>query len=102
MTATSVNAFSSLWLDALWKASWQGGIAVTLVMVVCWAVPKIPASMQCWLWRLALLKLLITGLWSVPLELPWLPSDEPLLVSAEPALASTDTSHIAASSSQLP
>lgn len=102
MTATSVNAFSSLWLDALWKASWQGGIAVTLVMVVCWAVPKIPARMQCWLWRLALLKLLITGLWIAPLELPWLPSDEPLLVSAEPALAGTDTSHIAASSSQLP
>jgi len=102
MTANSVNAFSSLWFDSLWKASWQGGIALILVVVVCWAVPKIPARMQCWLWRLAILKLLITGLWIAPLELPWLPADKPSLVSAEPALAGTDISYIAADSSQLP
>ncbi len=91
LTVTTINALSSLWAPLLWRASWQGGVALILILVICRAIRKIPAHVQCWLWRLAFLKLLIAGLWIVPLELRWLPPAEPMTVSGESEFLSTET-----------
>ena len=73
---TTINELAAAILPALWRASWQGGAALLLVFVLCRAVRRIPAQAQCWLWRLAYVKLLIAGVWMVPVELRWLPPPE--------------------------
>jgi beta-lactamase regulating signal transducer with metallopeptidase domain len=77
MFVTSINEFSTVWAEALWRATWQGGVALTLILVLGFAMRKIPAYVKCWLWRLAFFKLLIAGLWTVPLEFACLPQIGP-------------------------
>ncbi len=73
VTVSTINELSAAWAPLLWKASWQGGVALLLILVITRAVRKVPAHVQCWLWRLAFVKLLIAGLWIIPVELRWLP-----------------------------
>lgn len=56
----TVNQTGTTWCDAIWRASWQGGLALLLVFGICRLITKIPARFQCWLWRLAYLKLLLS------------------------------------------
>ncbi len=92
LTITTINELSSRCVPLLWRASWQGGVALILILVLCQAVRKIPARVQCWLWRLAFLKLLIVGLWIVPLEIRCLPPVEPVKVSGESELSAPEAS----------
>ena len=70
-----LDALAAGWAPAVWRASWQGAIAVALVWVVCRVVPRMSAPVRCWLWRLVCLKLLISLLWANPVaELPVLPA----------------------------
>ena len=74
----------ALWTDALWRASWQGGLALLLVLVVtrCWH--GMPPLLRVWLWRLAYLKLLVTFLWSGAITVPvtvHLPDNLPTIAS---------------------
>jgi len=62
------------WLAAAGRASWQGGIALGLVWVACRLFPRLPARWRCWLWRLALLKLLLSAALPGTLDVPILPS----------------------------
>lgn len=73
MTITMLNELSESGALLLWKATWQGGAALLLVFLVTRAVRRIPASAQCWLWRLAFLKLFIAGLAIASISLPCLP-----------------------------
>jgi beta-lactamase regulating signal transducer with metallopeptidase domain len=59
---------------ALWRASWQGGLALLLVWAVCRVFHRLPARAKSWLWRLAYLKLLVALLFAVPIDLPLLPA----------------------------
>ena len=77
VTVTTINELSAAWAPLLWNASWQGGVLLLLILVISLAVRKIPAHVQCWLWRLAFFKLLIAGLWISPVELRWLPPVKP-------------------------
>jgi beta-lactamase regulating signal transducer with metallopeptidase domain len=61
------------WMAAMVRASWQGAIAVALVWIVCKSVPRLPANIRCWLWRLALLKTLLAALPLGPFDVPILP-----------------------------
>ena len=61
------------WMAAMVRASWQGAIAVALVWIVCKSVPRLPANVRCWLWRLALLKTLLAALPLGPFDVPILP-----------------------------
>jgi len=47
------------WGDALWRASWQGGLALLLVALATCLWRRMPPLTQTWLWRLALLKVLL-------------------------------------------
>ena len=63
------------WLAALFRASWQGAIAVGLVWCLCRWATRMPPSVRCWLWRLVLVKFLLVAFWPGTIDLPWLPAD---------------------------
>jgi beta-lactamase regulating signal transducer with metallopeptidase domain len=71
------NPFAASWLAALWRACWQGGLALLLVWAVCRAFHRLPARAKSWLWRLAYLKLLVAFLCAAPIALPLLPRETP-------------------------
>jgi beta-lactamase regulating signal transducer with metallopeptidase domain len=88
----AVNAFAAAWAGAMGRASWQGAVALALA----WGTascngrhhgsvrPILPGGAQCWIWRLAYLKLLVALLWSTPVSLPLLRAAGS--ASARPAL----------------
>lgn len=69
-----LNLLAGSWLAALWRASWQGGLAMLLVWAVCRVFHRLPARAKSWLWRLAYLKLLAALLLATPIDLPLLPA----------------------------
>jgi bla regulator protein BlaR1 len=73
MSSGAIVHFSVEWGAALWRASWQGGLAITAVWIVCHVAPRIRPDLQCWLWRLAYLKLFVALIWATPFKLPLLP-----------------------------
>ena len=70
---TTWAAFADAWAAALWRASWQGGLAIALAWLLTQAFARMPATIRCWVWRLAFLKLLLALVWGTPLRLPLLP-----------------------------
>ncbi|MFN3649152.1 MAG: M56 family metallopeptidase [Armatimonadota bacterium] len=74
----------------LFRASWQGGIALTAAWGICRLFPRIGTRTRCWLWRLAYLKLLLALFWATPVALPVLPAPrEPAPTPARVAAPST-------------
>ena len=63
-----------VWGTAMFRATWQAGLAVLVVWVICLAAPSLPARVQTWLWRCALLKFLVVLGWSMPIPVPLLPA----------------------------
>jgi beta-lactamase regulating signal transducer with metallopeptidase domain len=75
-----VTMTSTVLCQAIWRASWQGAVVLLLVGALCRLFPKLPAAARCWLWRLALLKILLALVPLVafePLALRLLPSSTP-------------------------
>jgi len=70
----TLNAFADAWASSMWVACWQGGLALIFVGLIVRIFPSTPPSIRCWLWRLALLKLLVSFTWTKPIELPLLPA----------------------------
>jgi len=69
-----LNAFTQGWLAGLWRASWQGGLAVLLVWGITRAPIRLSAKVKVWLWRLAYFKLLSAFFWATPIDLAVLPA----------------------------
>jgi beta-lactamase regulating signal transducer with metallopeptidase domain/predicted deacylase len=78
MSIDPLNSVSAWILEGLFRASWQGGIAVLLVWGASALVPRLPAAVKSWLWRLVFLKMLLAFLWVRPIELMVLAPDEDL------------------------
>src|SRR5438128_367315 len=76
MVAGGVDGLAASWAEALWRACWQGGLALGVVLLLDRAVPRSPPRARCWLRRLAYLKLLIACGWATPVDLPLLPAGE--------------------------
>ncbi|HLK58741.1 MAG TPA: M56 family metallopeptidase [Chthonomonadaceae bacterium] len=72
------------WAAAIGRACWQGGLALLLAGLICRAFPRLSPRLQCWLWRLAYLKLLISLLCITPLNLPLLPPQPSSLLDSLP------------------
>lgn len=66
------------WLEAIWNASWQGGLALLAAFAICTAWRSLPPRAQCWIWRIAYIKLVVAMLWTVPLRLPLLGPEQPV------------------------
>ena len=89
MSISAFNELSANWAALLWKASWQGAAALLLILIVSRVVRQIPAQVQCWLWRLAFLKLLIAGIAIAPMELRWLPPLETASIEVPPIVVAS-------------
>ena len=70
--AVTLHLWGACWAAAMGRACWQGGGAIALAWALCRLLPRLPGRYQCWLWRLAYLKLLVAFVWTAPLELPLL------------------------------
>ncbi|MCA9100152.1 MAG: M56 family metallopeptidase, partial [Planctomycetales bacterium] len=67
-----IDAWADVWAAAVWRASWQGAIAVALAWFVCVTWRRLSPGWQCWLWRLAMLKFAVALLWAAPVDVPLL------------------------------
>jgi beta-lactamase regulating signal transducer with metallopeptidase domain len=74
-------------LQALWRASWQGAIAVLVVWCICHTFRKLSPNIRTWLWRLVSLKMLIVLIFPGALSLPVLPPQAQEVVVAPPMQA---------------
>lgn len=70
----SLNVVADGWLVSIWRACWQGTVALIFVWAIVALFPKISPTIRCWLWRLAFLKLLVSFVWTTPIDLPLLPA----------------------------
>jgi len=77
-----METFVSELVTRLATTSVQTALLVALVWALCRALPRLPASTQCWLWWVVALQAVV-GLIAAPLELPWLPAQ----ISAAPTAA---------------
>jgi len=90
-------------LSSLWRASWQGALALLFVGLLCRVLARrLTADAHCWLWRLSYIKLLVGLIWSGAILLPMLsPAPPPpsvkqpppifvSLAAAKPSAVSTD------------
>jgi len=73
---TSLTLCIDAWAVAMGRACWQGGSALLLAWALC-RLLRLAPQVQCWIWRLAYLKLLIAFCWSHPINLPLLPAPAP-------------------------
>src|SRR5258707_2812526 len=67
-----VNDWAATWCDAMWHATWIGGLAILAAWAITTLFPQTPIFARSWLWRLVYLKLVVVLFWSVPIELPFL------------------------------
>jgi len=70
----SANPLLATWAAALWRACWQGGLALLLVWAVSRAWKTMPPRLREWLWRLAYLKLLFAWVCAGAVTLAILPT----------------------------
>ena len=90
----SIAGFADAWAAAMWRASWQGAVALALAWVITRTFARVPPALKCWVWRLAYLKLLVALAWAAPVPLPLLPAPPPPAPAlAAIPLANLRTSH---------
>src|SRR2546425_10225441 len=82
LCGTQLNDSAHLGLAAIWRASWQGGLALLLFWIVTRVFSRIPAAVKVWLWRLVYLKFLVAFFWATPIDLTLLPAPARLATSA--------------------
>ena len=71
-----IESWASVWGDAMWRASWQGGLFILTVWLLCALFPRMPIAARYGLWWLACLKLLV-ALFVISIALPVLPAPSP-------------------------
>ncbi len=71
-----LSAGTAVLAGCLWRATWQGGLAILMAGVLCRAWRAMPSPARCWLWRLVYLKLLLALAPLPPLDLPILPAND--------------------------
>jgi beta-lactamase regulating signal transducer with metallopeptidase domain len=81
-----LGPWTELWFDALWRATWQGGILLAIVWALARWCTFLSPRVVCWMWRLACVKLLVALAWAVPVNLPLLPPGAPSLAPSQAAV----------------
>jgi beta-lactamase regulating signal transducer with metallopeptidase domain/Tol biopolymer transport system component len=67
-----IEPWTEIWAASLWRATWQGTIALGLA----WCIARskfLSPRIVCWIWRAACLKVLATLFWAQPVSLAVLP-----------------------------
>ncbi len=70
-----------MWAERLVSASWQGGLLLAFVWLVCHFCKNVSANTKCWMWRIAYLKFAILLMFGGFLKLPVLQSNPQTSVS---------------------
>jgi beta-lactamase regulating signal transducer with metallopeptidase domain len=70
--------WSAAWLDGMWRASWQGAIAIALAWAMAHYCRFLSPRIVCWVWRAACLKMLVALVWAEPVLLAVLPAEQNL------------------------
>jgi RND family efflux transporter MFP subunit len=65
-----LNVLADLWADCIWRGTWQGGMALGAVWLICRLFPKLPPLLRYGLWCAAFLKLLVAAAPVPAIELP--------------------------------
>jgi beta-lactamase regulating signal transducer with metallopeptidase domain len=86
--ATGLDAMAAEWLRVVWRASWEGSLALLLAWLFCSLLPGVTGNLRCWVWRLAYMKLLVALLLWQPIDLPLLKA-RPEIVAGAPASSPT-------------
>jgi beta-lactamase regulating signal transducer with metallopeptidase domain len=95
MSVLFLNHAADLWSEAIWRASWQGGLAIMLVWTLTKAWQSMPPLLRCWLWRFVFIKFAVAFFCSTPIELAWLPANASPIAGQLDAdsLATTSITH---------
>ena len=90
MTVHINSLMPSLPVSALWRASWQGAVALLLIGLICRVFARrLPADVHCWLWRLGYVRLLLSLAVSEAILVPLLsPAPRPLPTMQSPVVSS--------------
>ncbi|HEY1598804.1 MAG TPA: efflux RND transporter periplasmic adaptor subunit [Pirellulales bacterium] len=78
-----LDQFAELWGASLWRAAWQGAIAIAAAGAIHRWCTFLSPRVVCWVWRLACLKLLVALFWIPPVELAFLPVDTGVLPAGQ-------------------
>lgn len=86
-----VESSSSAWTDHLWRATWQGALAIAVVWFIAAWWRSLSPRVVCWAWRLVCLKLLALMFWVQAIEVPVLPPRpaEPLNLASIETISTT-------------
>jgi hypothetical protein len=76
-----IESWAEVWAASLWRAAWQGSIALGLAWGIARTCTFLSPCIVCWVWRAACLKLLITLVWVQPVSLAVLPPQPPAAVA---------------------
>src|SRR5260221_2801157 len=76
-----IEPWAEVWVASLWRAAWQGAIALWLAWVIARPCTFLPPRFVCWVWRAACTKMLATLLWVQPVSIAVLPSEPPAAVA---------------------
>lgn len=90
------------WSALIVKSAWEGGLALAIAWLIIKLYPAIHPSIQCWLWRLAYLKLLIVLIWAIPVSLSVLPPAPPTNIPAFKTISIQDTKPVLQNTSNSP
>ena len=78
-----IESWADVWAASLWRAAWQGSIALGLAWGIARTCTFLSPRIVCWVWRVACLKLLLTLIWVQPVSLAVLPPQPPAAVAVE-------------------
>lgn len=68
-----IESWADVWAASLWRATWQGAIALGLAWGIARTCTSLSPRIVCWVWRVACLKLLLALIWVQPVSLAVLP-----------------------------
>ena len=88
----SIEPWAEVWVASLWRAAWQGTIALGLAWVITRTCTFLSPRVVCWVWRAACIKILATLLWVQPVSLAVLPPEAPAAVVVPTEVATPATS----------
>ena len=71
----ALNRWGAEWATLVVALVWQSTLVALLVGCAAYALARSSPAVRYWLWQIVAVKLLILPLWSLPLALPWLPSE---------------------------
>ena len=71
-----ISEFLEYWADGMVRVLVTGSVIILILWLVTRFWSGLSPTIQCWLWRLLFIKLLLLGLWSIPVDLSLLPRSE--------------------------